>query len=213
MTKRIVAVLGDFYHKKDNLIKSMELGLKRAEAEVEVEYSTARELSDQLKSLPDAVILSTENRLNPEDDNVETWMDERVAKEISDYVKNGGSWLAWHSGLASYDDLTDYTDMLRGHFKFHPKEHQEVTYFPEQGTAYESLSTFILVDEHYFVHCDDNHEGIFMRSESIDGSSIAGWSHTYGKGKVVCLTPAHNEAGLADAAFIDVLRKSLIELL
>jgi len=94
-----------------------------------------------------------------------------------------------------------------------PDDHQQVTYHFMQDKGFDERSSFTILDEHYFVQCNEDHPGIFLRSESVDGRSIAGWSHEYGDGKVVCLTPAHNEDGLYHLDFIRVLRKSLLEVL
>jgi sarcosine oxidase delta subunit len=72
-----------------------------------------------------------------------------------------------------------------------------------QETAYE------IVDEHYFVNVDQMKTNVFLRSQSIDGTSIAGWSHSYGCGRVICLTPAHLKEGLFHPTTIEIIKKSV----
>jgi hypothetical protein len=79
--------------------------------------------------------------------------------------------------------------MLRGSFDYHPPGLQEVTY-RQNGT------TFTLLDEHYFVHCDAVNTEVYLWSTGESGNSIAGWKHSFGKGKVCCFTPAHTKQGM-----------------
>lgn len=209
MKKRIIAMVGDFYHKEEWAVASLNKALERL-PEVTVEYALAENIIENLQTNPDAVVLFKENRLNPQDEVIETWMDDEVATAISQYVQDGGGWVAWHSGLASYENIEKYTSMLRGYFEYHPDKHQVVTYKMVAGTEITSdESEFEFLDEHYFVFCDEDNTNIFLTSESVDGSSIAGWTHEYGKGRVVCLTPAHLEEGLLNQMLTSLLANSI----
>ncbi|SHM55939.1 ThuA domain-containing protein [Gracilibacillus kekensis] len=207
MAKKILAVLGDYYHRKDWAIQALESAITSMEETIEIEYSTVDQLVENVAGNPDAVILFAENRINPEDETVRTWMDEEEASVIARYVENGGGWLAWHSGLASYDNVQNYTSMLHGYFKYHPPEHQQVTYYPKPNSELvDKGSSFSILDEHYFVECDETRTNVFLITESVDGSSIGGWNHRFGKGNVVCLIPAHLKEGLMN----DYVQKLLI---
>lgn len=209
MKKRVVAILGDFYHDKMLAKRSFELAVQQLN-QVNFEYTTVSNIVEILKSKPDTVILFAENRLNPQDDQVHTWMDDQAAKAICNYVKDGGSWIAWHAGLASYERFDDYTELLRGYFEYHPIEHQVVTYYADNPSSLvDQMDKIEFLDEHYFVCCDEENTNVFLRSKSVDGSSIAGWEHLYGKGHVICLTPAHREEGLLHPWMIKLLVNSL----
>ncbi|MGD7043263.1 ThuA domain-containing protein [Jeotgalibacillus proteolyticus] len=209
MTKKMLAILGDYYHPADRAKVSLELAVEQMKEPVDVAYREVQDLEKTLRAEWDCVILFAENRLNPEDEQVETWMSAAAADAIASYVKQGGSWLAWHSGLASYKELSTYTNMVKGSFDYHPEKHQMVRYAIERDSAFSKLDSFSLLDEHYFVSCETEDQDIFMRSSSVDGESIAGWSHQYGSGKVVCLTPAHNKEGLTDPSFTRLLAMAL----
>lgn len=99
---------------------------------------------------------------------------------------------------------------MRGYFKFHPEKHKPVRYHSFQKVVLGSKGfDFTIVDEHYFVFCNKENTNIYLYSESEDGSSIAGWWHNFGKGKVVTLTPAHREDGLLDNNFQELLKAVL----
>jgi len=209
MTKRIIAMVGDFYHKEEWAVASLNKALEGL-PEVTVVYAPAENIIEHLQTKPDAIVLFKENRLNPQDEEIKTWMDDEVAEAISQYVQDGGGWVAWHSGLASYENIETYTSMLRGYFEYHPDKHQVVTYKTVEGTEITSEENeYEFLDEHYFVFCDEEKTNIFLTSESVDGSSIAGWTHEYGKGRVVCLTPAHLEEGLLHPMTTSLLASSI----
>ncbi|WP_235548826.1 ThuA domain-containing protein [Paenibacillus sp. Soil522] len=121
-------------------------------------------------------------------------------------MENGGGWLAWHSGLASYPVDSSYTRMLRGYFLSHPEQHKPVSYI---AAGNGQQGTFEFVDEHYFVHCDEENTEVFLRSASTDGESIAGWRHRFAAGRVSCLTPAHREEGLLHSDFSGWLKREI----
>jgi type 1 glutamine amidotransferase len=160
-------------------------------------------LVSALEELPDAVILFAEDRIAPTTNPDLKWMTPAISDQIVHYVENGGSWLAWHSGLASYPVDSSYTRMLRGYFLSHPDQHELVSY---TSVNVEQPEAFEIMDEHYFVHCDAGRTEVFLRSSSVDGESIAGWRHPYGAGRVSCLTPAHREEGLLDSSLLSLLR-------
>ncbi|WP_312095926.1 ThuA domain-containing protein [Niallia sp.] len=210
MSTSILAIVGDYYHPKEAILQSLEQVLS-AHEKIELEIGNPHHLLEKLAEKPDVVILFSENRVNPTDDNVHTWMTEEIADAIIQFVESGGGWLAWRSGLASYEIDSNYAKMLRGYFKYHPNQHQIVHY--SNTTDNDILSSgvsFDLLDEHYFVHCDTDQTTVFLQATSVNGQSIAGWYHTYGNGKVCCLTPTHNKEGLLDPAFIEVLEKCVM---
>jgi type 1 glutamine amidotransferase len=204
---RLAAVLGDYYHPHEWAKQTLETALNLVREDVQIDYYHPEQLPEVLRTKPDVVILFKENRYNPVDENVETWMTEELSLVITNYVENGGSWLAWHSGLASYPVEGSYVKMLKGSFLYHPEKQMIVHYTASAGNAVVPSSiSFEIVDEHYFVDCDKENTNVFLVSESIDGKAEAGWFHRYGEGKVCCLTPAHNKDGLLNKNFLNVLR-------
>ncbi|MBD0383652.1 ThuA domain-containing protein [Paenibacillus sedimenti] len=205
--KRVVAVAGDYYHPQQLIQQTLLTAMNAdiADRSMHIDFCETEHLVKVLQELPDAVILFKEDRINPQDDQVSTWMTEEIAAAIVRYVKEGGGWLAWHSGLASYSVDGAYTTMLRGYFNYHPEQHSEVTYsILEDGEA-NPIRKFSFMDEHYFVHCDQERTEVFLKSESKDGQAVAGWRHEEGSGRVCCLTPAHTAAGLSNAEMLDQL--------
>lgn len=209
--KRIVALLGDYYHPNEAIKASLQQALSLLNEREQVEWVEIQvdQLKSELKKQPDAVILFKEDRVNPNDEKVETWMTEELAEVITKYVDQGGGWLAWHSGLASYPIEGTYVEMLKGYFEYHPVAHPLVKYTSVEGSRVFGSVSFEIQDEHYFVKVKKEETNIFLQSDSEEGHSIAGWYHQYGKGRVCCLTPAHNEEGLLDEQFIKLFASTI----
>ncbi|GEK90370.1 hypothetical protein SAMN04488100_1678 [Alkalibacterium putridalgicola] len=64
---KIVAVLGDFYHKESLLKNALSDAVREIEG-IELVYASRLELVDKLREKPDLVIVASENRLDPERD-------------------------------------------------------------------------------------------------------------------------------------------------
>ena len=206
---KILAVVGDYYHSEASMKRALE-GVADELNGVELVFTNRKKLIQDLNREPDLVILGSENRMNPNKEVSEIWLTEDTATEIAKYVESGGSWLAWHSGMASYEKIRSYTDMLGGFFKYHPEKHQPVTYLYQSHSLFEDKSTsFQIIDEHYFVKYDEDVD-VFLKSESVDGVSVGGWTKGYGEGRVACYTPAHLENGMQRREVKDDLKR-LIE--
>jgi type 1 glutamine amidotransferase len=169
------------------------------------------QLPEKLQERPDSVILSKANKLNPTERNLEYWMDQKLEKQICQYVYQGGGWFVWHSGLSSYEFLEGYYSMVRGKFDVHPDEHLIVHYQQIESSNITGKDThsFQAADEHYFVTCEERETNVFLYALSTKGKTAAGWKHGYGKGRVMCLTPAHTKEGLLNLEFSKLLLMSL----
>ncbi len=200
--KKILTLLGDYYHNHDIFFKTLEEVLKPF-LDMKIIDSTVENFLNHIKENPSFVVIARENRLNPEDEDIKTWMDDYIEQEIVRYVEKGGVLLSWHSGLAGYSPDSSYIKLLRGYFKYHPEKQKEVRYYSKDLFLDKKID-FKIVDEQYFVECDEKNTNIFLISESIDGRSIAGWTHNFGKGRVICLTPCHGD-GLKDKNFRELL--------
>jgi type 1 glutamine amidotransferase len=209
--KKIVIISGDYYHRKEWINASLDQALTLLSENEKVEYVDIHtdELLVELKNKPDAVILFKEDRVNPTEEKIDTWMTEEIDEAITAYVQQGGGWLGWHSGLASYAIDSNYSQMLKGYFEYHPNHHSQVKYTSVRGNDVFGPVSFEIKDEHYFVKVKEEETTIFLTSESEDGSSTAGWFHDFGKGRVCCLTPAHNKEGLLDDSFTQLLAKTI----
>lgn len=218
MTKSVLALIGDYYHPASNIEPALRTAFSNLESlGYQLTLIETDALLSQLNARPAAVILYKENRVNPEVQNPDNWMTAEIEKAIAGYVRSGGAWLAWHAGMASFPSPGDYTDMLRGSFEWHPKDHANVTYTPRalgendlnQHPIISGIEPFDFPDEHYFVSVKTDETQVFLRSKSIDGESYGGWCHQFGNGRVCCVTPAHLAAALHHPQMQKLLVRSL----
>lgn len=213
MKKKILTILGDFYHSHDMaynaMLKAVEILKNASGSEIELVDTSVERLGEALKQKFDLIVLYKENRINPTDEIVYNWMDSEIEQQIIQYIRNGGSWFAWHAGLASYDDNELYINMLKGCFDYHPNERNVKYTAVCSDTGIEPGSTFEVMDEHYIVRAEPADNSLFLTSESTEGSSAAGWAHQYGKGRVCCLTPTHRDEGMKNEIMLDLLKQCI----
>ncbi|TBL69715.1 ThuA domain-containing protein [Paenibacillus thalictri] len=211
--KTVYALVGDYYHAEDNIRHSLELALQPLtdRGGLKLEYISTDALVSSLELKPAAVVLFKEDRVNPKEGETR-WLTEAVSDAITAYVEAGGGFVTWHSGLASYPPESSFIRMLRGYFEYHPAKHQTVSYRGELPGSESQAVSFDLLDEHYFVNCDEANTEVFLRSESVDGVSIAGWRHSFGQGRICCLTPAHNKEGLLDSDMLEMVRSCVLDV-
>ena len=165
--KSIYAIVGDYYHSEDLIQQSLNMALKPLtdSGQYQLEYIVAEDLTDRLQRKPSAVILFKENRVNPKDETIQHWLTGDISAAISRYVEEGGGFLAWHSGLASYPPDSAFVKMLRGYFEYHPSKNQMVSYIGDLPSEKSRKISFEILDEHYFVKCDEANTNIFLKSE------------------------------------------------
>ena len=207
---KIVALLGDFWHNHDDAKAGLEAAISRLpyKEAVDLQYITYEEVSQALDGKPDLFINAKMDQLNPKDEQVITWLTEDLDQVLENYVLEGGSVLAWHAGMAGYKIESNYIQMLRGYFLYHPPGLQHVTYMHKENEK-SGENTFPLSDEQYFVHCDTANTEVDLWSTGEDGNSLAGWKHHYGKGKVCCFTPAHTKEGMLDKNVSSLLAEKI----
>jgi len=193
--KTIDCFLGDYYHDKAPTYGAINRVVKGL-ANVTLRDRTLEQLPDTLESNPTLIIIGLENRLNPQDAVADTWLTPELDKQLADYVASGGTLLVLHSGLASYPKDSLYTKMIGGYFVSHPDKHCQVRYVSNKSWPLANAVDYIVEDEFYIVKLDPRETTVFMKSESSQhGKQPAGWYHTFGRGRVMCLVPTHNPSG------------------
>ena len=187
--KKVLALVGDYYHPSDYLKQALKMIIKN-NYHLDI-YSSHQEVNWEGLMEYDVLILATWGKINdPEDDAY--WLDEYHEKKIDQFLAEGGKLFLVHSGTASYPRDGLFREIAGGHFIEHPEEHPEITIkaaadnFLTQG-----ITDFKITDEQYFMNVDPEVE-IFLKAESDQfGESTAGWSKDYKNGKVIVLTPGH----------------------
>ena len=215
--KTINSFLGDYYHNAQTMTTAVEhaISVNAAKTDIDNQGVTGIDrLAAVLATNPSLIIIGLENRLNPQDEAVSLWLTPELDKQLVAYVTAGGNLLVLHSGLASYPTDSRYIKMLGGHFVSHPDKHCDVRYVSTQHWPISVPIDYTVEDEFYIVKVDEQTTTVFMRSESKEhGKQPAGWSHNYGRGRVMCLVPTHNARGYQEFGHQTLLVEAIAYLL
>jgi len=209
--KRIVALVGDFYHQAGPMRDALRAVADALDAVVEPVDDPA---TLDWSALPrdGALVVARENRLAPQEDPKATWITQTHESGLAAFVAGGGSLAVLHAGLASYPFEGPWWDTVRGGFLFHPSEHPHFTVrsLEVPHPSVRGFSGLSLTDEMYFVRVDAARTTRLLEVSSPDyGVSCAAWAHAVGKGRVFCLTPGHTAQVLADPGYRSLLGNGL----
>ena len=239
MKQGIYSFLGDFYHKHENIYPSVKKAAEQA-GETLHDRKCISELSDVIDKNPAVIIIAAENRVNPEAEPENLWLTPELDEKLTDYVKNGGSFIAIHAALASYPEDSKYVDMVKGYFVSHPTEHYLVCYTSNEkfekmpfcgnvgniadcenaGNSEISKNSEIsekpaafdyeVMDEHYVLNVNTAATNVFMTLSSEFGEGCGGWFHSYGNGKVIAVVPTHNKEGFEHPETVRLYKEAII---
>lgn len=189
--KKVLALVGDYYHPSDYLKQALRLIIKK-DYHLDI-YSNHREINWDGLMEYDILILATWGKINdPEDEAY--WLDEYHEKRIDQFLAEGGKLFLIHSGTASYPKDGLFRKISGGHFVEHPDDSPEITLETVGDNALTTgIEDFVIEDEQYFMDVDRKDVRVFLKARSNEfGESTAGWIKKYKKGKVIVLTPGHS---------------------
>jgi type 1 glutamine amidotransferase len=190
--KKIITVLGDASHNHDQLLRGFREIIVGQMPEYGIEDLTVDYLGKALQTKPSLVVISKMNPFTNADGQKENWLTDALEDQLLSYVEQGGSILAWHSGLYGYNAEGKYGNMIGGHFRHRPPNPLPVRYTTIENTPITATAQEIEIqDEHFLMECDLSRVHVFMNSVSEGGAAPAGWYREAGEGKVCCITAPH----------------------
>lgn len=209
MKKKVLVLYGDYWHPSETIKPLIELMFPSSEWDV-----TATEDPDMLLCSP-APELFVSFKDASEDNRVPTpiWCDEKWSETLKKLIAEDGiGFLAIHCGLA--DIPTEHTltrEILRARFISHPPQ-CEVKFVPERKhkiTENVGEFTFPSADEHYIMEMTRNAKTeILAYTVSQYGKQPALWAHSFGKGRVCCVTPGHTTENLTSSEYVKLLKNA-----
>jgi type 1 glutamine amidotransferase len=220
--KKALAILGDMYHAAAPLYSSIvvKLNNKGYNTDVILDYNVP---FDKLSEY-DIIVLSRYGYDNarqfrehvfrkPEGRNY-FWISPGQEQAIENYVKAGGHLFIHHDGFGYYPRDGGIVRLAKAFFISHPPvipiTVKPTGKIPELSAGVEP---FIISDEEYKVEMDDSVTKVFMESYSEkNGRSVQGWTHEYGKGKVVVFIPGHDKTSL-EHPMVDLCIANIIKWL
>jgi type 1 glutamine amidotransferase len=143
------------------------------------------------------------------------WMTEAQQQAISDFVQNGGGFLALHNAQALYPPGGLYYQLLGGDFGGHPKPYVYTVRIEDRNHPITAgVEDFEIYDEQHTLKYFLDREHLLMRSIARDNlESQAGWWREMGKGRLVYLAPGHTPEALNHPMMQRLIRNSMRWLL
>lgn len=221
-TKRVLAILGDGWHRVAPLDRHLVGKLRQEgwEAVVIMDYDVPWGTFDEY----DLIILSREGHefveyyrqrdVNPDHERG-YWLTKEQSLEFEEYVREGGSMFLYHDGFGNYPCDFGPALIARACFIRHPPI-TEITVtatgkMPEMVEGVEF--PFVVSDEEYEVTMDESETNVFLESHSEEnGRAPQGWAHEYGEGRVAVLVPGHRQATI-EHPMINIIDQNILDWL
>jgi type 1 glutamine amidotransferase len=203
----IRGVFGDYYHAAAPYVNALRKALASDAAALDaVCYPSA--FDPAILGTCDVFVLCKEGVVPGATDYSVRWMDRAGEDAIERFVAGGGLLFGWHSGLASYDPEGPVHALYGGHFHGHPPQHRfELCPSGAVRPPYAPRDVLPMSDELYRFSVTSDKADIWLEGHSPDhGVHPVGWSRAHGKGKVVCLSIAHENANLTHPVVQTMLR-------
>lgn len=153
------------------------------------------------------VVLAKANHVNAAHSGL--WADGTTGEVFAEHVRRGGALLILHAGASGFRRVPAMQTLVAGSFEHHPHE-CPLTLVPEPGHLMcFGCKEFSVFDEQYFMSVEDPAVDVFLHSRSQHGLQPAGWTRTWGAGRICVLTPGHNLEVWIHPGFQCLLRNAL----
>jgi len=163
-----------------------------------------------------------ENRGDFPKEEPKSWMTEEQGEAVKDFVAAGNGLYSLHNN--SHVALTSpaYREVMGGAYNGHPPQRPfKVRVVNKDHPITQGVRDFMVNDEQHFVIYDKDEKNILLRAENTDGltyenqgtTSISGWAHEYGKGRVVFTAVGHNIHALWQPQYFQLQKNAVRWLL
>ena len=207
MSKKVFVLVHDYWHHDDS-IKPMMDYLFNADYEV----TFTKNPNDYFNGQFD-LFLSFKDPI--ENDQIPTpiWCDEKWTEKFLNDVQNGMGTIMLHASLTDYtENHAILTNVVRSNFITHPEQCLLTVKPIAEHPIIEGIGKFTFpdFDEHYVMKMIPNADTtILAETVSKNGVQPAVWIHTYGKGKICCIVPAHNTQNLTCEPFVKLVKNAI----
>lgn len=122
------------------------------------------------------------------------WITQQQAQAVRDFVAEGNGLYTIHSGCEVSNFSPVFKELLGGEYADHaPLRPFKVNVVNKTHPITEGIEDFMVTDEQYFPKYYNDPKNILLQGDNIDGltfrdrgtTSVSGWAHEYGKGRVV----------------------------
>jgi hypothetical protein len=178
---------------------------------------------------------------NPEDfppEKPESWITEDQAKAVRDFVAAGDGFYSLHNNAFVSRASKDFRDVQGGVALGHPPLRPfRVRIVNKDHPVTRGVEDFMVTDEQEYTIYDKDPKNILLRGENIDGlifdrptfqestaeasaaqnnlgtTSISGWAHEYGKGRVVFTALGHTNNAMWQPEYYKIQKNAVRWLL
>jgi type 1 glutamine amidotransferase len=142
---------------------------------------------------------------------VDCWeqpVDEKLIKDLIDYVEAGGGLLVIHNGIA-FQSSEAFAKLIGAKFIGHPQYTKLTVKAALSHEIIEDIENFGIEDEPYRFEFDLSVEkSVFMEYLHEGKKYPAGWTREVGLGRLVYLMPGHNVESFNNEVYRQIILKS-----
>jgi len=152
----------------------------------------------------------------------QNWMTEEQGEAVKDFVRAGNGLYSLHNNSHVALTCKAYREVMGGAYNGHPPQRPfKVKVVNKDHPITQGVHDFMVNDEQHFVIYDKDEKNILLRAENIDGltyeeqgtTSVSGWAHEYGKGRVVFTAVGHNIHALWQPEYFQLQKNAVRWLL
>lgn len=139
------------------------------------------------------------------------WMTDEQQQAISDFVHNGGAFLALHNSHGIYPEGGPYYELFGGDYGGHPApEEFTIRIENKDHPITAGVEDFMTFDEQHMSKYYLDREHLLMRNISkANKSAPAGWWRELGKGRFCYLAPGHTPEALGHPMMQRLIRNAV----
>ena len=139
------------------------------------------------------------------------WMSDEQQQAISDFVNNGGGFLALHNSHGLYPPDGPYYEIFGGDYGGHPPPEEFMIRIDNKDHPITAgVNDFRAFDEQHMSKYYGDPEDLLMRNISdANAAAPAGWAREIGKGRFVYLAPGHTPEALGHPMMQRLIRNSV----
>lgn len=166
----------------------------------------------------------------------ETWITEEQGQAVKDFVSSGGSFYSYHNNAFVSRSSKNYRDVQGGYALSHPPLRPfKVKIVNKDHPITHNVEDFMVDDEQHYLVYDKDPKNILLNSVNVDGltyvatypdpkdpnpqpknwgtTSVSGWAHEYGKGKVAFTAIGHTIHAMWNPEYIKMQKNAIRWLL
>jgi type 1 glutamine amidotransferase len=166
----------------------------------------------------------------------EYWISEEQGAAVKDFVAAGNSFYSYHNNAFVSRSSKNYREVQGGYALSHPPLRPfKVKVVNKNHPITQGVEDFMVTDEQHYLVYDKDPNNILLQSENIDGltftpslrdpdhpdaptrdmgtSSVSGWAHDYGKGRVVFTAIGHTTAAMWEPEYLKLQKNAVRWLL